>query len=89
MVIPKITHVLGDVDLTNEISISIHDLDKWLKDHPAETLPAQMRASFENPTHPRVRLDSAWIKFLRQKAMVDWPDLQDMYQKMENLLRLY
>ncbi len=89
MLVPKFGWVLKNQGYCEEIISAIHDLDKWLKDHRNETLPAQMRACLENSAHPRIRLDCAWIKAIKGQENVDVQHLRSNYEKIEKLLNFY
>jgi len=89
MVVPRIARVLENQTLCEEIITSIYNLDRWLKDHPDEILPAQMRSCVQNPTHPRRLLDHTWITFLNCEGGFNSEEIQRVYQKIEKLLILY
>ncbi|OLS15405.1 MAG: N-6 DNA methylase, partial [Promethearchaeota archaeon CR_4] len=89
MVVPRVARILELPDLCEKIIASIHNLDRWLKDHPQEKLPAQMRSCMENPTHPRRLLDRAWIMFLKGKEGYNIEEMLRVYQKLEELLTFF
>ncbi len=89
MMVPRIRRILEHRAICNEIITAVHNLDKWLKTHPEETLPAQMRACVENTTHPRIQLDLTWFKVLNGIEQVDSQNLRSTYARIENLLNDY
>lgn len=89
MLVPRFGRVLENRDCCTEITVAIHDLDRWLRAHREETLPAQMRACLENSTHPRIRLDRAWMKVIKGQENIDVQQLRPIYERIEKLLKLY
>ncbi len=89
MIVPRIGRVLERPEHCKEVITSIYELDKWLKAHPEETLPVQMHACLENTTHPRIRLDLAWMKILNGNGKSDLPNLRSLYARIETMLNNY